>query len=174
MKKLRIIGLFIICTNVLYAQKQKTLFVNAVSDFPISKKLSFNYGVGAEVSLLIDKQNVKNLMFAFSVLQYQSYYYGLPLLSGEQVRFSRNELFYRLTIGKLFKASNKLFFNGQVGFGIGDAIRPQISQIQPTFLLGPAVILPIQEKYFVKLHAAFGTIGEAVFVNIGAAFGFKF
>jgi hypothetical protein len=62
----------------------------------------------------------------------------------------------------------------QGGFGFGYAARGQSSYIQPTFLAGPTIILPIKEKYCTKLNACFGYFAGGGFVNIGAAFGFKF
>ncbi len=163
-----------ICTNAIYAQKQKTLTIGAVSDFPISEKLYYNYGVGAEASLIINTPNAKNFIFTLSALKYQFYIYSFPSTSLVQLKKIDNRPFIRTTIGKLIKVNEKIFFNLQGGFGMGDAGRTQSSYIQPTFLAGPTFILPIREKYCTKLHGSFGYFAGGIFVNVGAAFGFKF
>jgi hypothetical protein len=174
MKYIKTLLLAILFASTAYCQKSKTLCIGVVSDFPISEKLFYNYGIGAEASLIINTANVKNVVLAFSALQYQFYYYSFPILGAEQERFVRNKPFYRLTIGKHIKVSGKLFFNAQAGFAIGEVARGQSSQIQPTFLIGPTIIFPIKEKYCLKLHGSFGTFAGGFFANMGAAFGFKF
>ena len=174
MKMVKIIFIIMIYSNNLYAQKQKTLTIGAVSDFPISEKLYYNYGVGAEASLMINTPNAKNFIFTLSALQYQFNTYSFPSTSPVQIKKIENRPFVRTTIGKLIKASEKVFFNVQGGFGMGDAGRTQSSYIQPTFLVGPAFILPIKEKYCTKLHGSFGYFASGFFINFGAAFGFKF
>jgi hypothetical protein len=176
MKTLKVLILFLICTNILYAQKSKILIIGAVSDFPISKKLYYNYGIGAELSYVLNTPNAKNFIFTFSALQYQSdtHIYDLSTIPATQIKTTKNDFFLRATIGKLIQIKDKFFFNVQGGFGIGYVGRGQSSEIQPTFLVGPTIILPIKEKYRTKLHAAVGTFAGGLFINAGAAFGFTF
>jgi hypothetical protein len=176
MKYIKTLLLAILFANTSYSQKPKTITIGAIADFPISKKVYYNYGIGAEAALVINTTNVKNFVFTLSALQYQyDYYTPMPLSSGTVfIKSLKKNSFFRLTIGKHFKVYNKLFVNAQAGFGIGSAVGGQSSQIEPTFLIGPALILPIKEKYNAKLHAAIGAFAGGVFVNVGAAFGFKF
>ncbi len=176
MKILKILILFFICANQLYAQKQKTLSIGVISDIPVSKKLYYNYGIGAELSYLLNTPTAKNYIFTFSALQYQSdtYIYDLSTIPATQIKKTKSDFFLRTTIGKLIEIKDKFFFNVQGGFGFGYAGRGQSSYIQPTFLAGPTVILPIKEKYCTKLHASFGYFAGGGFVNVGGAFGFKF
>jgi hypothetical protein len=176
MKLFKTLLLIFLCANISYAQKSKVLNIGAIADFPISKKLYYNYGVGAEASLLINTPNTKNFIFTFSALQYQfyAYDYDLSTIPATQIKKTKNDFFLRTTIGKLIQIKDKFFFNVQGGFGIGNAGRVQSSQIQPIFLAGPTFILPIKEKYCVKLHGSVGTFASGFFINVGAAFGFKF
>jgi hypothetical protein len=173
MKILKALTLLLICTNILYAQKSKKLTLSAVSDFPISKKFYYNYGLGVEASYIINTPTAKNYIFTFSALQYQSYYYSFPSTSPVEMKNNVKESFLRTTVGKLIQVNDKLFINVQGGLGIGYAAVQQKSKTQLTFLAGPTIILPIKEKYCIKLNASFGYFAGGGFVNVGAAFGFK-
>jgi hypothetical protein len=176
MKIIKTLFLLLICTNILYAQKPRMFNIGAVADFPISKRLYYNFGVGAEASVIINTANAKNFIFSFSALRYQFFKtnYDSDGMGGVvAVKKTITNPFLRLTIGKFITVKDKLFFNVQGGFGIGRAGEIQSSVIQPTFLIGPTVILPIKETYRLKLNSYVGSFAGGFFVNVGAAFGFK-
>jgi hypothetical protein len=174
MKHIKTLLLAMLFTNTSYCQKSKTIYIGAVSDFPISKKLNYDFGIGVEATLLLNYSNLKNFTLSLSAQRLQVKNYIYQGLNADYKLVTGYVPFVRVNVGKLYKVTNKLFFNAQVGFGLGKIANSQLSEIQPTFLLGPAVILPIKEKYCVKLHSSLGAFGSAFFVNMGAAFGFKF
>ena len=151
MKYIKTLVLAVLLVNICYPQKSKIIAIGAIADFPISKKANFDNGFGAEVSLISGKKNVSKLIFTFSYLEYQ--YSDLRFPSGAPVAYylKTQKPLYKLTAGKLIKATGNLFFNVVGGFVFDNSSRQSTNTILMTLIAGPTLILPIKEKYCVKL-----------------------
>lgn len=155
-----------------FAQSGKTIYVGAVTDFPISKALYYEHGFGGEASLKFQSKTSVSPVVSFSYLKYQYIDRSFPSGVPAPIYKKNYDPLYRITGGILKKFDKgPLFVNVHAGIGI-DPQERLVNKVQPVFLVGPGLILPVNKNYEVKVNASLGYFTN-IFFSAGAAFGFK-